>query len=133
MFASELLVGAPGGLWLQPDGCCSRASLVLVEVSVARNVALSRGWKTFARARRLGRRCTLHFKFDGDATLYVRVFGQDGRRVGCCPEDDDGDQVLGLGDDRNKDEGEPAGGDARSSPSFSGSPFSESSSSGVRD
>ena len=36
--------------------------------------------------RGLGRRCTLHFKYDGNVTLYVRVFGEDGHRIGCCPE-----------------------------------------------
>ena len=36
----------------------------------------------FARACGLIRWCTLHFKFDGDATLYARVFGEDGRVLG---------------------------------------------------
>ena len=27
----------------------------------------------------------------------VEAFGEDGRRVGCCPEDNDGGEVLGLG------------------------------------
>ena len=70
----ELPAGAPGGLWLKADGCCSRASWASLE-------ALARGWQTFARARGLSRRCTLHFKFDGDATLYVRVFGEDRKSV----------------------------------------------------
>ena len=69
-----------------------------------------RGWQTFARARGLGRRCTLHFQYDGDATLYMRVFGEDGRRVGCFPEDDDGDVVLGLGDGPDEGEGDLAAG-----------------------
>ena len=90
-FLGELPAGAPGGLWLQTDGCCSRASWVSLEVSAAGSLALARGWQTFARARGLGRRCTLYFRFDGDATLYVRVFGEDGRRAGCCPEGDDRD------------------------------------------
>ena len=47
----------------------------------------------FARARGLSRWCTLYFKFDGDATLYVRVFREDGRRAGCYPEDDDRDRL----------------------------------------
>ena len=64
-FANELPAAGPGRLWLQADSCCSRASLVAVEVSVAGNIALARGWQTFARARGLGRRCTLHFKYDG--------------------------------------------------------------------
>ena len=75
----------------------------------------------------LRRRCTLHFKFDGDATLYVRVFGEDGRRAGCCPETNDGKEVLGLGDGRDEGEGEPAG---CASSSYGGSSLGESSSSG---
>ena len=95
----ELPAGAPGGLWLQADGCCSRASWVSLEVSAAGSLFLARGWQTFARARGLSRRCTLHFKFDGDATLYVRVFGEDGRRAGCCPEGDDRGWEPSSGDD----------------------------------
>ena len=123
----------PGGLWLQADGCCSKASWVAVETSAAGNIALARGWQTFARARGLGRRCTLHFEYNGDATLYVKVFGEGSRRVGCCPEDNDGDEVLGLGDGRDEGEGEPPPGGVRSSPSFSGSSSGESSSSGGSD
>ena len=37
----------------------------------------------------------------------MRVFGEDGRRAGCCPEVNDGEEVLGLGDGRDEDEGEP--------------------------
>ena len=96
----------------------------MVKVSVAGNIALAHGWQTFALARSLGRRCTLHFKYDGDATLYMRVFGEDGRHAGCCPETNDGEEVLGLGDGRN--EGEPAG---RTSSSYGGSSLGESSSS----
>ena len=43
-FAGELPTPSPGGLWLQADGCCSKASWVTVEVFVAGNVALARGW-----------------------------------------------------------------------------------------
>ena len=53
----------------------------------------------FARACDLGQWCTLHFKFDGDATLYVRVFGEDGRRARCCPEDDDRGRLPSPGTD----------------------------------
>ena len=94
-----------------------------MEVCVAGNAALARGWQTFARARGLGRRCTLHFKYDGDVTLYVRVFGQDGRRAGCCPEVNDGEEVLG----RDEDEGEPALGTGRASSSYGGSSLGASS------
>ena len=86
---------------MQADDCCSKASWVAVEVSVTGNIVLARGWQTFARARGLGRPCTLHFRYDGDATLYVRVSRGDGHCVGCFPEDSNGDEVLGLGDGRD--------------------------------
>ena len=64
-------------------------------------MVLTRGWQTFARVRGLGERCTLHFKYNGLATLYVRVFREDGRRVGCYSEDGSdnkgGDGELGPG------------------------------------
>ena len=97
------------------------------------NIALAGGWQTFARARCLGRRCTLHFKYDGDATLYVRVFGEDGRRTGCCPETNNSEEVLGLGDGCDEDEGEPALGGDRVSSSYGGSSSGDSSSSGGYD
>ena len=40
----ELPAGALGGLWLQADGCCSRASWASLEVSAAGSLALTRGW-----------------------------------------------------------------------------------------
>ena len=115
-FAGELSASGPGGLWLQADGCCSKASWVAVETSAAGNIALARGLQTFAPARGPGRRCTRHFKYDGGSTLYVRVFGEDGRRAGCCAETNDGEEVLGLGD-------------GRSSSSYNDSSFGDSSSS----
>ena len=112
------------------DGCCSRASWVADEVSAAGNIALARGWQTFARVHGLGRWCTLHFRYDGDVILYVRVYGEDGRRAGCCPEVNDSEQMLGLGDGRDEDEGEPTLCADRVSSSYGGSSSSDSSSSG---
>ena len=85
------------------------------------------------RSRGLGRRCTLHFKYDGDATLYVRVFGEDGCHTGCCPKVNDSEEVLGLGDGRDEEEGEPALGADHMSSSYSGSSLDDSSSSGGYD
>ena len=132
-FVGELPSGAPGGLWLQADGCCSKASWASLEVSVAGNVALTRGWQMFARARGLSQRCTLHFKFDDDATLYVRVFEEDGRRAGCCPEDDDRGRVPSPGVDRDEDGGRRVVSGVRGSPNFGDSPSDSSSSIGGRD
>ena len=44
-FAGELPAMGPGALCLQADGCCSKSSWVAVEVSVAGNAALARGWQ----------------------------------------------------------------------------------------
>ena len=74
-FTEELPAGGPDSLWLQADGCFSKASWVEVEVTPAGNVFLNRGWQTFARTRGLRGRCTLHFKYDRAATLFVKVFG----------------------------------------------------------
>ena len=84
-------------------------------------------------AHSLNRRCTLHFKFDGDATLYVRVFGEGGRCAGCCPEDGDRGRLPSPGTDQYEDSARRAGGGARGSPSFGDSPSGSSSSSGGRD
>ena len=76
---------------------------------------------------------TLHFKYDSATTLFVRVFGEDGRRAGCCPEDSDGDKVLGLGDGHDVDEGELALGDGCGSSGSGSSSSGESSSGGGYD
>ena len=60
----------------------------------------------------------------------MRVFREDGRRVGCCPEANDGEEVLGLGDGRDEDEGEPSLVGDRVSSSYGGSSSYYSSSSG---
>ena len=133
LFANELSASGPGGLWLQADGCCSKASWVAVATSAAGNVALARGWQTFARARGLGRRCALHFRYGGESTLYVRVFGEDGRCARCCPKANDGEEVLGLGDGRDEDGGEPALGGGCVLSRYGGSSSSDSSSSSGHD
>ena len=128
--ASVLLRRRTAGPWLQADGCYSKASWVAVKASATGNIALARGWQTFARARGLGRRCTLHFRYDGGSTLYVRVFGEDGRRAGYCPEDDDRGREPSPGDD-GEDSARVTGG-AQGSPSFTGSSSSGDSSSSGR-
>ena len=75
----------------------------------------------------------LHFKHDGGSTLYLRVFGEDGRCAGCCPEANDGEEVLGLRDGRDEDEGEPALGGDRISSSYGGSSSGDRSSCGGYD
>jgi hypothetical protein len=99
-FFSRALPTGVDGLWLQADGCCSQASWVSAEFSASGDAYLTRGWQTFARARGLKGRSTLHFHYDGIATLLVRVFGAGGLHVGCCPED--------SGDDDDDDDDDTA-------------------------
>ena len=85
---------------------------------------LSRRWQTFAHAHGLEGRLTFHFKHDGTATLFVRIFEEDGRRLGCCPEGDGGDSDHLSADDSHRGGGALGGelalGDDRSTSSSSG-------------
>jgi hypothetical protein len=105
-FFARMLSSRLDGLWLQSAGCCSKASWVGVEVTVIGSASLTRSWQTFARARGLRERCTLHFQYDGIATLHMRMFGEDGERTGCCPEESSDDDELGLDDVRATSSGD---------------------------
>ena len=48
---TEALPSGLDGLWLQADGCCSKASWVSVAVTATGDAYLTRGWQTFAHAR----------------------------------------------------------------------------------
>ncbi|KAE8798959.1 hypothetical protein D1007_25678 [Hordeum vulgare] len=47
---------------------------------------LGHGWTSFALAQGLQEGHVLHFKFDGTATLFVKVFGRIGGRLECYME-----------------------------------------------
>ena len=49
---------------------------------------LGKGWKAFARSRRLTRGQYLAFEYDGDETVYMKIFHADGGREDCCMESD---------------------------------------------
>ena len=49
-FFGELPSSGLDGLWLQADGCCSRASWVGAEVAAFGGMVLTRGWQNFSRA-----------------------------------------------------------------------------------
>ena len=65
-----------------------------------------------------------------DATLYVRVFREDGRRTGCYSEGDDRGRAPSPGVGRGEGGGGRAGSGARDPPSSSDSPSDGSSSNG---
>lgn len=89
-FAREMTERAPLGLWLQPDGCCNGPSWVLTEFTSSGFMFLKRGWKSFALPRGLKEGHTLHFKYDGGATLFMKIFGVTGCHRDCCMESDNG-------------------------------------------
>ncbi|KAE8792912.1 hypothetical protein D1007_32414 [Hordeum vulgare] len=49
---------------------------------------LKRGWKSFALTLVLKEGHVLHFKFDGVAMLFMKIFGEAGNRLGCCMDSD---------------------------------------------
>ena len=45
---------------------------------------LEKGWKTFLRSRNIQKGDTIIFKYDGDETLWAKIFYSEGDRAGCC-------------------------------------------------
>ena len=54
-FASALPEDKPAGFWLQVEGCPNGPSWVEVEYNADDSMLLGRGWKSFARSRKLTR------------------------------------------------------------------------------
>nr|XP_040254094.1 B3 domain-containing protein Os03g0212300-like [Aegilops tauschii subsp. strangulata] len=82
--AREIPPRGPVELWLQHDGCCGQASEAEVEVVESGDVFMTRGWGVIACACHPEGGHAIHFEYDGASTLFFRVFGEDGRRLGCC-------------------------------------------------
>ena len=75
-------------------------------------LVLTQGWRTFARAQKLTQDQILHFRFNGEDTLFVTVFGYLGGRVECCLEgssEEDGSEEGGSSSsEEEEDEGNPS-------------------------
>ena len=63
----------------------------------------TQGWWTFARAQKLAQDQILHFRYNGENTFFVKVFGYLGGRVECCSE--------GSGEDGNSSDDEEEDGE----------------------
>ena len=70
---------------------------------------LRQGWKSFALARGLKRGHILQFKYDGAATLFVKIFGLFGSRLACWAESEDSYSSSSSEDD-SSDGVAPSGG-----------------------
>ena len=73
-------------MWLQKDDCPNGPSWVHMGFDDSGRLVLTQGWKTFAHAQELAQQQVLHFRFNGEDTLFVTVFGYLGGRVECCSE-----------------------------------------------
>ena len=76
----------PESFWLEVEGCPNGPSWVLAEYAPDDAILLSKGWKAFARSRRLSKGQFLAFRFDGDQTLLVKIYRSSGGRIECCAE-----------------------------------------------
>ncbi|KAE8804346.1 hypothetical protein D1007_19763 [Hordeum vulgare] len=76
----------PCGLWLRADGCCNGHVWAAVDLSLGSAMFLTHGWKSFPRSRGFGLCHLLHFRFDGSATLYLKLFGMACFRLQCSAE-----------------------------------------------
>ena len=85
-FAMALANRRPEGFWLQVEGCPNGPSWVLAEYAPDDDVLLGKGWKAFARSRRLSKGQFLAFRFDGDQTFLVKIYRAAGVRIECCAE-----------------------------------------------
>ena len=101
---------APSGLWVQADGCCNGPSWVATELTASGFMFLRQGWKSFALARGLKQGHILQFKYDGAATLFVKIFVLSGSRLECCVESEDGSYSGSFHEDDSSDGVAPSGG-----------------------
>ena len=68
------------------DDCVNGPSWVHMGLDASGRLVLLQGWKTFARSQRLAQQQVLHFRFNGDDTLFVTIFGYLSGRTECCAE-----------------------------------------------
>ena len=74
------------GFWLQVEDCPNGPFWVMAEYAPDDAILLGKGWKAFARSRRLSKGQFLAFRFDGDQTLLVKIYRAAGGRIECCAE-----------------------------------------------
>ena len=83
-FAMAMANRRPEGFWLQVEDCPNGPSWVLAEYAPDDANLLGKGWKAFARSRRLSKGQFLACRFDGDQTLLVKIYRAAGGRIECC-------------------------------------------------
>ena len=92
------------GVWLQKDDCVNGPSWVHMGLDASGRLALMQGWKTFARSQRLEQEQILHFRFNGEDTLFVTVFEYLGGCVECCGESGSSGEEDSSSDEEEENE-----------------------------
>ena len=57
-------------------------------------VFMTWGWGEIARVCRTGGALVIHLIYDGASLMFFKVFGTEGRRLECCPGEDQARQSL---------------------------------------
>ena len=76
-----------------------------MEYTIDDCMPLGRGWKAFACSHHLTREQYLPFEYDGDETLFMKIFRADGGREDCCVESNSSSRSSCY-DEEDEDEGE---------------------------
>ena len=84
-FAMAMANRRPRGFWLQVEDCPNGPSWVVAEYAPDNAILLGKGWKAFARSRRLSKGQFLAFRFDHQ-TFLVKIYRAAGGRIECCAE-----------------------------------------------
>ena len=115
-FAAAMANRRPGGFWLQVEDCPNGPSWVVAEYTPDDAILLGRGWKAFARSRRLSKGQFLAFRFDGDQTLLVKIYRSSGGQIECCAESESSGRITSS---FNEDEDEESSSNVKAEASWS--------------
>ena len=105
-FAMAMANRRPEGFWLQMEGCPNSPSWVLTEYTPDDAILLSKGWKAFARSRRLSKGQFLAFRFDlhQGQFLLVKIYRAAGGRIECCVESESSSNNFSFFDEDEDEE-----------------------------
>ena len=71
------------------------------------SVLMGKGWKSFARFRQLTRGQCPAFQFDGNQTIFMKIYHTAGSRVECCTESESSSNSSDFFDEDEDEESSP--------------------------
>ena len=86
------------------DGCINGPCWVHLGSGSDGRLMLTQGWKTFARSQRLEQEQILHFCFNGEDILFVKIFQYLGGRTECCAESESNGEDDSSSSEEEEDE-----------------------------